>query len=131
MMNWKEVAELKQAGHYIGSHTVTHCMLGTMKNEVEVKSELQVSAQRIKEELGHLPLSISYPVGSYTQDTIRLSKEAGYKIGLAVKQDIYKPASDDIFEVPRIELYNESWFKTKLRINHTLENIKSLIGYKR
>ena len=37
---------------------------------------------------------------------------------------------DDLFEVSRIELYNEPWWKTRLRITNTLENIKSLIRYK-
>jgi len=80
--------------------------------------------------LGFFPKTISYPVGSYNNTTIRLSKEVGYKIGLAVKQDVYSPKEDGIFEVPRIELYNESWFKTRLRISHTLEKIKKIVNYK-
>ncbi len=130
MMNWEQVSQLKSAGHYIGSHTVTHCMLGTMSKEDEVLFELNESARKIEEKLGHRPITISYPVGSFNADTKRLSKQAGYQIGLAVKQNVYNPAKDEIYEVPRIELYNESWFKTKLRISNTLENIKSLIGYR-
>jgi peptidoglycan/xylan/chitin deacetylase (PgdA/CDA1 family) len=131
MMNWDEVRELKRQGHYIGSHTVTHCMLGTMSDELEIKNELFSSAQKIKTELGYFPITISYPVGSYNETTIKISKDVGYKIGLAVGQDVFRPKNDDIFEVKRIELYNESWFKTKLRISNKLENFKSLIGYKK
>lgn len=130
MMNWNDISQLKNAGHYIGSHTVSHAMLGTINDEEAIKFELLDSAKKIEHKLGYLPISISYPVGSYNQTTIKLSKEVGYKIGLAVKQNNFYPLLEDIFEVPRIELYNEPWWKTRLRITNTLENIKTFIRYK-
>jgi peptidoglycan/xylan/chitin deacetylase (PgdA/CDA1 family) len=130
MMNWQDLRELKQAGHYIGSHTATHCMLGTMTDENEIRNELSRSGKLIEKSLGHFPKTISYPVGSYNDTTIRLSKETGYSIGLAVKQTVYDPGKDDIFEIPRIELYNEPWWKTRLRITNFLEKIKTFIRYK-
>ena len=116
MMNWNDLRELYKSGFYIGSHTRSHCMLGTMNNDKEIREELKGSGEIIRQELGYFPVTISYPVGSYDPNTIRLSKEAGYKLGLAVKQRPYRPAKDDRFEIPRIELYNESWFKTRLRM---------------
>jgi len=116
MMNWNDLRELYRGGFYIGSHTRSHCMLGTMDDEKEIWEELNGSGQIIKQELGYFPETISYPVGSFDQTTKRLSKEAGYKLGLAVKQKPYRPEKDDHFEIPRIELYNESWFKTRLRM---------------
>ncbi len=130
MMNWEDLSILNALGHQIGSHTVSHCMLGTMESEQEIRYELETSRARIKEKIGFFPKTISYPVGSYNQTTIRLSKEIGYEIGLAVKQNIYLPEKDSIFEIPRIELYNESWWKTKLRISHSLEKIKKMIKYR-
>lgn len=130
MMNWDDLRKLKEDGHYIGSHTVTHSMLGTMNNEYDITSELVLSGKRIEEQLGYFPLTISYPVGSYNKTTKELAKKAGYKIGLAVKQNVHNPKKEDLFEVSRIELYNEPWWKTRLRITNTLENIKSLILYK-
>lgn len=130
MMNWEDLRKLKEEGHYIGSHTLTHCMLGTMNNENDITSELILSGKRIEEELGYFPLTISYPVGSFNNTTKILAEKAGYKIGLAVKQNVHNPQKDDLFEVSRIELYNEPWWKTRLRITNTLEDIKSLIRYK-
>jgi peptidoglycan/xylan/chitin deacetylase (PgdA/CDA1 family) len=130
MMNWNDLKALKNSGHYIGSHTKTHSMLGTMTQEDDINNELLHSGNRIKEALGYFPMTISYPVGSYNDATKRLAKEAGYKIGLAVKQNVHSPAKEDCFEISRIELYNEPWWKTKLRITNALENIKTLIGYK-
>jgi peptidoglycan/xylan/chitin deacetylase (PgdA/CDA1 family) len=130
MMNWDDLRKLKEEGHYIGSHTVTHCMLGTMNNENDIISELTLSGRRIQEQLGHFPLTISYPVGSFNKTTKDLSQKSGYKIGLAVKQNIHYPLKEDLFEVSRIELYNEPWWKTRLRITNSLENIKSFIRYR-
>jgi hypothetical protein len=33
----------------------------------------------------------------------------------------------DLFEIPRVELYNESWLKTYLRITGVLEKIKKCL----
>ena len=130
MMDWDDLRKLKEEGHYIGSHTVTHCMLGTMNKENDIISELTLSGKRIQEQLGYFPLTISYPVGSFNKTTKELSQKVGYKIGLAVKQNVHNPQKDDLFEVSRIELYNEPWWKTLLRITNTLENFKSFIRYR-
>jgi peptidoglycan/xylan/chitin deacetylase (PgdA/CDA1 family) len=130
MMNWEDIKQLRHEGHYIGSHTVTHSMLGTMDDDTEIRKELEHSGNVIKNQLGYFPLTISYPVGSYNETTIRISKEVGYKLGLAVKQYVFNPRKEDLFEVARIELYNEPWWKTRLRITNTLEKVKSTIGYR-
>jgi len=130
MMDWQDIIRLNNLGHYIGSHTVSHCMLGTMTDENEIINELTVSGAMIKKHLNYFPKTISYPIGSYNQATIKLSQEAGYTIGLAVGQKQYNPAVDGIFEIPRIELYNESWIKTKLRITNLLEKIKTFVKYR-
>ncbi len=130
MMSWEDLKSLIAYGHVIGSHTVTHSMLGTMNNEEELRFELEESGKIINSKLGIFPLTISYPVGSYNDEVIRLSKIAGYKLGLAVKQEPYNLINGNLFEISRIELYNESWWKTKLRITNRLEDIKKLIRYK-
>lgn len=127
MMNWNELQQLSAAGHKIGSHTVTHSMLGTIRDEEEVKWELQHSAERIEKELGFFPETISYPIGSYTATTMRLAAEAGYKLGLAVHQKAYAPNVHGRFEVPRIELYNESWLKTRCRMSSTYQTFVKLL----
>lgn len=130
MMNWNDLKILLDHGHKVQSHTVYHSMLGTIKDESVVRMELKESSKRIYEMLGYYPETISYPVGSYDETTKRLSEEVGYSIGLAVKQDAYIPSRDGLFEVARIELYNEAWWKTKLRISNRLEQFKKLIRYR-
>jgi peptidoglycan/xylan/chitin deacetylase (PgdA/CDA1 family) len=130
MMDWSDLLKLTQDGHYIGSHTASHPALGTMTDQNNIIDELTISGRMIEKHVGYFPKSISYPVGSYNENTIKLSGQVGYTIGLAVKQKLYDPNEDPIFEIPRIELYNENWLKTKMRITNQLELIKSMIGYK-
>jgi peptidoglycan/xylan/chitin deacetylase (PgdA/CDA1 family) len=130
MMNWSDLKELISQGHYIGSHSVSHAMLGTMDNEEEIRYELVQSGNRIREELGYFPVSFSYPVGSYNDHVMRLSSEVGYELAMAVHQTVYDPSAFGVFEIPRIELYNEPWWKTRLRISNRLERFKEMIGYK-
>jgi peptidoglycan/xylan/chitin deacetylase (PgdA/CDA1 family) len=102
-------------------------MLGTMTNVEDIKEELMGSGKIIEEKLGYFPVTISYPVGSYNGVTIKLAREAGYKMGLAVKQEVYFQGQHNIFEIPRIELYNESWLKTKLRMENIVGRLSKLL----
>lgn len=130
MMNWDDLKQLQSEGHMIGSHSVSHMMLGTTENEPLIRHELSRSFQTIKDRLGKTPKAVAYPVGSYNERVKTLAQEVGYTFGLAVTQSIYKPNIHDFFEIPRLELYNESWIKTRLRMNNSLEWLKSAIGYR-
>ncbi len=117
MMNWKDLSEMQVAGFAIGSHSVTHPLLASIKDESELFYELSESAKRIDAELGTFPAAISYPVGSYDERVIACSKRVGYKFGLAVKQQFYNRLNDDIFAIPRVELHHEPMWKCRLRIS--------------
>ncbi|CAN5779084.1 polysaccharide deacetylase family protein [soil metagenome] len=130
MMSWADLKQLSLEGHYIGSHSVSHPMLDKIPDENEILAELLNSGNAIKKNIGYFPTTIAYPIGSYNADIIRLCKACGYKIGLATKQDIYNPERDTIFEVPRIELPNEPWWKIRLRITNLLEDVKRKINYR-
>jgi len=130
MMSWDDLRELKAAGHQVGSHSVSHPILGSMSNVDDIRDELSRSAKMLEQNLGYFPSIIAYPMGSYNATVKELSKEIGYQAGLTVNQDTYNPFSQDLFEIKRIELYNEPWWKTRLRITNTMERIKKLIRYK-
>lgn len=127
MMNWENVRQLNIAGFYIGSHTHSHPMLASIINEDEIENELRQSACIINEQLGYRPTTISYPIGSWDERVVRIAKNVGYKLGLVVEQRQYDSEQDDKLLIPRIELYNESWWKTKLRMNGIYQSIKRLV----
>ena len=115
MMNWSEINQIIQSGVDVGSHTVKHPPLATL-NKAGIDKELQQSRSDFFNYTGTMPKVISYPVGSYNQEVKDAAKLAGYSYGLAVKQKLYNTLADDKFEVPRIELYNEPFWKSWLRM---------------
>ena len=126
MMSWNDIRQLHANGFYIGSHTHTHPMLASLESEEEIKSELLISRDKIQDVTGYNPRTISYPVGSYDNRVIRLSKECGYNYGLAVHQKFFKYRAEDLFEISRVELYEEPDWKMQLRLSGTISRIKSI-----
>ncbi|RZK01652.1 MAG: polysaccharide deacetylase family protein [Flavobacterium sp.] len=126
MMTWDDLRRLKGKGIEIGSHSLSHPPLATIEDEDELHKEIKLSGEIIEEELGFFPTTISYPVGSYNEKVKSISHQSGYKIGLAVDQKIYDPGKQDIFQVPRIELYNESFLRTKLKISGIEGTLRSI-----
>lgn len=127
MLTWKELNEIKAAGIEIGSHSITHSTLASVEDENELKQELEVSAKILIEKLGIISPVFSYPCGSYNERVKTFTQNAGYKAGLAVNGRLYNPSKDDLFEVPRIELYNQSWIKTKMRMNGTVSFVEKIL----
>ena len=115
MMNWNDNRQLHTEGFIIGSHSHTHPMLASLKDESEIKDELKISAGRILSETGNIPQTISYPIGSFDERVTRLSKEQGYKYGLAVEQKFFQYPSG-MMAIPRVELYQQPWWKVKMHM---------------
>ena len=126
MMSWNDIRQLLGEGFEIGSHTHTHAMLALVESEDEIRNELGLSSQRIIEETGKKPLTISYPIGSYDERVIKIAKECGYKWGLAVEQKFFKYNVAETMAIPRMELYQEPIWKAYLRINGIYNRVRSL-----
>jgi peptidoglycan/xylan/chitin deacetylase (PgdA/CDA1 family) len=124
MMSWDDIRELKSTGFHIGSHSHTHPMLASLDSDEEIRNELVLSYNRIKNELGEPPVTISYPVGSFDNRVIRISKESGYKFGLAVEQKFFRFDPSNNFSISRMELYQEPWWKAQLRIRGIISSVK-------
>ncbi len=80
----------------------------------------------ITKELNEQPLVISYPIGSYDERVKRLSEKTGYKWGLAVEQKFLDITNMDGFAIPRVELYQEPWWKVRARTNGIYNRLKQL-----
>lgn len=128
MMNWKEVGQLAADGFIIGSHSHTHPLLASLQDVSEIETELELSAQRIKTELGFFPSTISYPIGSFDERVKKIAKEKGYQFGLAVEQQFYNPEKNDLFQIPRVELYQEPWWKVQMRMKGIYSALKKITG---
>lgn len=117
MMSWNDIRKLIQEGFYIGSHSHTHPLLASIETEEEIIFELETSARRIEQETGRRPVTISYPIGSFDERVVRLARGCGYKYGLAVEQKFFHYNENLILEIPRVELYQEPFWKVYMRIS--------------
>jgi hypothetical protein len=57
-----------------------------------------------------------------------MAKAEGYKYGLAVEQQFYKQGRDNLYKIPRVELYQEPWWRVQLRMKGIYSAIKKLTG---
>jgi len=102
-MDWDGVRELRDQRITIGSHTVNHNRLA-MLNTAEKITELTESRAVLKRETGAPVESICYPEGSYDQETLNLSAQAGYRLGFTTVEDLvdYPRKGDDLLQIPRV-----------------------------
>ncbi len=80
LATWGELHDLIRRGHEIGNHTMTHARLGNLDFEAQ-KAELE-SAQKKLHEMGIDSQSLCFPYGSYNDETLRVMRELGVKVGL-------------------------------------------------
>lgn len=127
MLTWNEIKGLKEHNCEIGSHTVNHPVLSKKLTYTELIRELKESGQIIEKHTGQFPDTISYPFGAYNEDVKKASIEAGYKLGVTVNPGTYDNSHHDLFEIPRIELFDEPFLKTRLRINEIIPKIRKIL----
>lgn len=124
MMDWNDIKELRRLGFYVGSHSHSHPLLASIETEEEIVFELDSSARRIEEMTGQRPVTISYPIGSFDDRVVRLAAECGYQYGLAVEHKFFNSTGTSRMEIPRVELYQEPFWKVYLRITGLINIIK-------
>jgi peptidoglycan/xylan/chitin deacetylase (PgdA/CDA1 family) len=96
MMNWDQIRQVRQRGHIVGSHTLTHPNLAYLKNPLILR-EMAESKRILEENLGEPIIHFSYPGAilepHYSKETISLSEKIGYKtavtsvLGAVCKED--------------------------------------------
>lgn len=124
-MSWAEVQQSKDVfsfqGHTEDSHFKGVTANGTTRGvitgriikadgQLETQAEfeerllrdLTISKQVIEERLGQQVLTLAYPFGDYSADTIRIAQKAGYKMAFTVKQGKIEAATADLFRLNRI-----------------------------
>jgi peptidoglycan/xylan/chitin deacetylase (PgdA/CDA1 family) len=83
MMSWDQARKLHDAGHIVGSHTMTHPNVAHLSDEEIVRKELIESKRRVEVELDAPVEHFSYPHPAlnpqWTQRTMEITREAGYQ----------------------------------------------------
>lgn len=99
----EQLKEMKESGLIdIQSHTVTHPRLAALNSD-EIYNELYNSKKYLKDNLDIDSEVICYPYGSFNNTVLNLSKEVGYKYGLAMDGGVYHTSiHKNIYSIPRI-----------------------------
>ncbi len=116
-MNWDELKQVSDSGINIDSHTVRHRKLATL-NKTEIEKELVDSKATLENKLQKSVQTICYPAGSYNDDVVALSQDAGYIAGFTTQTGTCTlPLEDDeAYRIPRLAMYGED----KYEINYCL-----------
>ena len=99
-ISWEQLAEMRDAGVEIGSHTVSHSSLTATKGRSEdeyvawLRHELIGSKEIIERELGVKVRTIAYPYGHHNEAVRRIAKEAGYEAAFSVKGSFISRGGD-------------------------------------
>ncbi|MDD2731345.1 MAG: polysaccharide deacetylase family protein [Candidatus Portnoybacteria bacterium] len=116
IMTWEQIEEMSNGGMMIGSHSVSHPHLSSLKDE-DLRRELSDSKKELEKHIGKKVDLLAYPGGDYDSRVIEFAKQAGYDAGLGV----YKI----IDQMPKYR-----WSIRRFHADDDLESIAGkLIGY--
>jgi hypothetical protein len=72
--DWNTWANVQAAGHEVGSHTVNHVDLTTV-NSTTLQTEVNSSADIIKQHLGSAPLTLAYPYNAWNATVAKVVQQ--------------------------------------------------------
>lgn len=111
-----QVREMFQSGLVeFGAHSQNHARLTPLKPE-EARKEIEGSKKSIEKLLGKPVLSFAYPYGLFNEEIKKMTKEAGYSFGIAVKGRFTR-FGEDLMEIRRVHMFPDTsvfdlWKKT-------------------
>jgi peptidoglycan/xylan/chitin deacetylase (PgdA/CDA1 family) len=102
ILTWDQIEKDGNGNVTIGSHTVDHIRLGLVEAEIAC-DQLARSKRDIEIHTGKSCLSLCYPNGSFTDETIALAKDCGYLCGVTTKEGLNRPG-DDTMRLRRVNV---------------------------
>ncbi len=82
---WDWIERLNDTGYFdIQSHGFNHIYLNEDMSKEEVTEEITALIPIFEERFGYRPLVYIWPGGNYTEEGIRIARNAGYKLGFTV-----------------------------------------------
>jgi peptidoglycan/xylan/chitin deacetylase (PgdA/CDA1 family) len=106
LLTWDHVRALRRAGMDVQSHTRTHRVLQTLRDD-ELRDELRGSRETLERELGEPVRAVSYPVGkplAFTPTIRNAVREAGYELGFSNGTGVNHVWDFDPLDAKRISL---------------------------
>ncbi|HEX3712317.1 MAG TPA: polysaccharide deacetylase family protein [Trebonia sp.] len=121
MMNWRELAEVAEAGMEVGAHTYRHPQLDQL-SEKAAREELYGPKSTLEDKLGIAVPGIAYPFGYSNSMVRRLAEEAGYAYGYSVGNALTKTGAD-AFALPRLTVKRSTTMDSFRRMVNGLDTV--------
>lgn len=96
----EQIKEMQAAGLSFQGHTVNHPDLEYSSFETQI-TELTSSKAYLDSQLNQKTIAIAYPGGRYSADTVALTEQAGYKLGVTTNNGLAS-ASDGLLTLNRV-----------------------------
>lgn len=97
-----QMKEMQANGMSFQGHTVNHPDLEVSSTDDQM-SELIQSKNYLDSQLNQETIAVAYPSGSYSQDTLNISEQAGYKLGLTTNNGLASLA-DGLLSLNRVRV---------------------------
>ncbi|MBF0529815.1 MAG: polysaccharide deacetylase family protein [Deltaproteobacteria bacterium] len=118
MLNWDEVRMLSNNRTHIGSHTVSHTILGHLP-EKDALQELEISKNILEDQLNAPVKTFAYPNGKisdFNEVSIDLLKKTGYECAVTTIRGINSNGAD-LFRLHRTMVYfPDNLYEIKYRL---------------
>ncbi|HFU4055686.1 TPA: polysaccharide deacetylase family protein [Streptococcus suis] len=113
----EQIKEMQAVGLSFQGHTVNHPDLEYSSIETQTE-ELTTSKTYLDSQLQQETIAIAYPGGRYSADTVALTEQAGYKLGVTTNNGLAS-ASDGLLTLNRVRILPTT----------TAENLLAEIAY--
>lgn len=85
-MTWDEVRQIDSSPLCtIGSHCMSHICCHSRQDINEIRRQLTESKEVIERQIGHSCDFLSWPNGNFTDESMKIAAEAGYKMAFSTK----------------------------------------------
>jgi peptidoglycan/xylan/chitin deacetylase (PgdA/CDA1 family) len=130
VMDRQHLAELRDSGFEILSHTLSHRALPELSDD-ELHSELLQSKAALEEILGCEVAGVSYPYGDYDVRVCREARKVGYRFGVTLQPCVVSRGTDTMQLGRFIVSANDNLYKFRLKVCGAYQMGKYLQSIKR
>lgn len=93
MMTWAQIRALADAGHEIGSHSLSHALLPQLQDDA-ITREVEASKAAIEEAIDRPVATFCYPNGDCDERTVRAVERAGYTCAVTTRWGVNERGAD-------------------------------------
>jgi cation diffusion facilitator CzcD-associated flavoprotein CzcO/peptidoglycan/xylan/chitin deacetylase (PgdA/CDA1 family) len=121
-LTWEMLAEMRDAGMTIGSHTRSHPLL-TNESDERVLHEVKESRLELQRRLGVTAASFAYPGGGFTSNVVQHVASAGYRYGFSICR--HTDPQYPLLTIPRTGLWENACLDRRGRFSPAIMSCHS------